>query len=101
MSQVQECECGCLTGFNSATAATPWMSECCRLTVTRSWVGFNSATAATPWMKAEAAAPRKPGRGFNSATAATPWMKLSRCCPQQRVKRLQFGHGGNAVDDER
>ena len=37
---------------------------------------------------------------FNSATAVTPWMTLS--ADRRRRERsgvLQFGHGGDAVDD--
>src|SRR4051794_37659427 len=66
---------GCLpTGFNSATALTPWMRiqlGPCLATVR----GFNSATALTPWMRpAWTLFLTGPVVRFNSATALTPWM---------------------------
>ena len=61
---------------------------------------FNSATAVTPWMtstvpiKEEASCP-----GFNSATAVTPWMTPYVIVTKIGADQLQFGHGGDAVDD--
>ena len=44
---------------------------------------------------------RQRALGFNSATAVTPWMTFA-CRPHFLPKdALQFGHGGDAVDDGR
>ena len=39
-------------------------------------------------------------RGFNSATAVTPWMTGAWSQRTARKSVLQFGHGGDAVDDK-
>ena len=36
---------------------------------------------------------------FNSATAVTPWMTADMSTDISSVRSLQFGHGGDAVDD--
>ena len=62
---------------------------------------FNSATAATPWMTSLASMGPPDSSGFNSATAATPWMTAQSCTHRTEMGGLQFGHGGDAVDDLR
>ena len=86
--------------FNSATAVMPWKTRLevvhrCRL-IRRA---FNSATAVMPW-KPLISWDERFGRplSFNSATAVMPWKTLGSALPQALIT-LQFGHGGDAVEN--
>ena len=65
------------------------------------WSSFNSATAVTPWMTdPDAVREQFVKTRFNSATAVTPWMTSCALGPSgEQTESLQFGHGGDAVDD--
>jgi hypothetical protein len=86
-------------GFNSATAVTPWSTV--NLTVFEP-VGetrFNSATAVTPWSTdPEAWLCSDWSASFNSATAVTPWSTAVTNVAVSTANALQFGHGGDAVE---
>ncbi len=117
-------QCHRPSGFNSATAVTPWVTEqyglvgcsddrlqfghggdavgdtraSCR--GRRQRPCFNSATAVTPWVTPPPGSclPARSGR-FNSATAVTPWVTLDNELYRVFLEVLQFGHGGDAVGD--
>jgi hypothetical protein len=60
---------------------------------------FNSATAVTPWSTPAAAGPARQAQArFNSATAVTPWSTTTYEAMRWTFDRLQFGHGGDAVE---
>src|SRR5581483_6603607 len=62
---------------------------------------FNSATAVTPWVTPSTLSLLTQIFGFNSATAVTPWVTRLHARPCPGGPRLQFGHGGDAVGDNR
>ena len=86
--------------FNSATAVMPWkirMSGCILNAVLR----FNSATAVMPWKTSIlSCSGLNLVNSFNSATAVMPWKTAigRRLSSPFTVDRLQFGHGGDAVE---
>ena len=61
---------------------------------------FNSATAVTPWMTSPRLGACSTSLSFNSATAVTPWMTAQAGQRAGQPALLQFGHGGDAVDDD-
>src|SRR5438034_119515 len=64
--------------------------------------GFHSATAVTPWRTRPTPNRRGPCPCFNSATAVTPWRtRNSASTERPRTLALQFGHGGDAVENVR
>src|SRR5262245_10007786 len=87
------------TGFNSATAWSPWMTT-------------NLFSSLIPWNELQfghgvvavddplSFDRRKRARlGFNSATAWSPWMTIFTVDAPTKANTLQFGHGVVAVDD--
>ncbi len=75
-------------------ATTTDVHTCCRS-------GFNSATAVTPWVTRGSALTSPAISSFNSATAVTPWVTGSSNRVYRSNSSLQFGHGGDAVGDRR
>ena len=86
------------SGFNSATAVMPWKT---RIVLMRAppFRGFNSATAVMPWKTRKRQAPSRRPRGFNSATAVMPWKTAYTRMEPGGAVVLQFGHGGDAVEN--
>ena len=61
---------------------------------------FNSATAVKPWRTRLIRDGAAYGLGFNSATAVKPWRTSRSKTWGDPVKGLQFGHGGEAVEND-
>ena len=89
--------------FNGATAVTPWktLKRLAARPSRRS--GFNGATAVTPWKTTSCTEPRRSrAPSFNGATAVRPWKTAPRPSDGwDRRMLLQWGHGGDAVEDGR
>src|SRR5206468_3541822 len=60
---------------------------------------FNSATAVRPWRTPRQRPPSQRVDSFNSATAVRPWRTTAPRIAGCDLIRLQFGHGGEAVED--
>ena len=112
-----------LASFNSATAVMPWKTYesmiRMRLAVWLQFghggdavenvlagvhvlvrpLGFNSATAVMPWKTAARGPTHAPCRRFNSATAVMPWKTIAAAHARGDMGGLQFGHGGDAVEN--
>ena len=109
-------------GFNGATAMKPWKRTECVAVHPQTWwlqwghgdeaveetpaavqasspTRFNGATAMKPWKRCPPKPQRPTSCSFNGATAMKPWksghLDLERSC----VKRLQWGHGDEAVEE--
>src|SRR2546422_901140 len=62
--------------------------------------GFNGATANSPWMTEEGAVAADGGeRRLNGAAANSPWMTKPKARRWALTTALQWGHGEFAVDD--
>ena len=85
--------------FNSATAVMPWKTARAGEGASPSRC-FNSATAVMPWKTRIDRHFARIVRGFNSATAVMPW-KTRPPSPHhgEPNEMLQFGHGGDAVEN--
>jgi len=86
--------------FNSATAVMPWRPREPRRNPARAG-SFNSATAVMPWRRLSTVGLLHPVVGFNSATAVMPWRPLQTVRYVCEDVKLQFGHGGDAVETRR
>ena len=63
---------------------------------------FNSATAVMPWkMRSRPMVNRCTTSSFNSATAVMPWKIEAGQKKFRLTSCLQFGHGGDAVENRR
>ena len=60
---------------------------------------FNSATAVKPWKRRDRLPFRPCSCSFNSATAVKPWKRGDRVADCRKSAVLQFGHGGEAVEN--
>src|SRR5438876_1187300 len=63
-----------------------------------SFTSFNSATAVKPWRCRDRRHDRRQTLRFNSATAVKPWRSNPAVCLASELRKLQFGHGGEAVE---
>ncbi len=62
---------------------------------------FNGATAMKPW-KRNVASPCLWARShFNGATAMKPWKSLERRAERLHIRALQWGHGDEAVEEDK
>ena len=59
---------------------------------------FNGAMAVRPWMAAAAAGAAPAYSNFNGAMAVRPWMATGADRLPIALKRLQWGHGREAMD---
>ena len=60
---------------------------------------FNPATAVRPWKTKLGMARESDLRSFNSATAVKPWKTHKSIDDAAAMNELQFGHGGEAVEN--
>jgi len=88
-----------LRRFNSATAVKPWKTAG-RFYAQIRETSFNSATAVKPWKTWLNTLNAGDTRCFNSATAVKPWKTAGREPAERAELLLQFGHGGEAVEDD-
>ena len=86
-------------GFNSATAVMPWKTPSWRSHRPCRWLRFNSATAVMPWKTGTGELIQADIEGFNSATAVMPWKTPGDDQRPRLGIKLQFGHGGDAVEN--
>ncbi len=64
-----------------------------------SGIDFNAATAMRPWRTRRCGRSGCRRRNFNAATAMRPWRTLAEIDAEAEKKKLQCGHGDEAVEN--